>query len=259
MLDAALHKAHGYAPEFGGGLSNHAPMVMEVMEALGQKARIPDWLEHYKSQLEPFPSTDSQSGSPTLGNPSHVPSWLAHWREEIQQSGYENTLRDALPRLLPGISASAGHGLLRVAHATRSLERHQTPERLEELAHGLTYWSTTFARLPGVAGSKGNQNPLSALKTLKLVPPESRSKEGLIQPRLQVLERTPDFKHLVNQVQAEDPEFLDQLTELFARIFLNHHGSHGVVFLHAFTGPSALRLLESYLSREDTVRALKYA
>ncbi|NNF05582.1 MAG: hypothetical protein HKN21_02365, partial [Candidatus Eisenbacteria bacterium] len=84
-------------------------------------------------------------------------------------------------------------------------------------------------------------------------------KEGLIQPRHQVLERTPDFKHLVNQVQAEDPEFLAQLTELFARIFLNHHGSHGVVFLHAFTGPSALRLLEFYLSREDSVRALKYA
>lgn len=259
MLDAALHKAHGYAPEFGGGLSNHAPMVMEVMEALGQKARIPDWLEHYKDQLEPLPSPHTPSGKPKLGDPSQTQPWLDHWRAELGRSEWKETLRRALPTLLPGVSASAAHGVLRVAHATRSLERKESRERIEELAHGLAYWSSTFARLPGDPVGDGEKTPFEALQDLRQVPAEARSEEGLIQPRLQVLEHFPDFLSVINQVRSRDPLFLDQLTETFARIFLNHTGSHAIVFLHAFTGPSALRLLFSYLEHEDRIRALKFA
>lgn len=56
------------------------------------------------------------------------------------------------PRLLPGLAASATHGVIRTAHAVRSLrEAGAAPHPLlvDELAQGMAFWAARYQTLPG--------------------------------------------------------------------------------------------------------------
>ena len=56
-----------------------------------------------------------------LGDVRYVRDWTVLFEAELADHGWRATLVRWWPRLLPGLSASATHGVIRTAHAVRSL------------------------------------------------------------------------------------------------------------------------------------------
>src|SRR5678816_746740 len=54
-LDEALHRIHRREPDSVNGLSTHAPMVVEVLDALGRADRIEAWLDGYRGTTRQLP------------------------------------------------------------------------------------------------------------------------------------------------------------------------------------------------------------
>ena len=54
-LDEALEIVHRTGPEFGAGLSNHAPMAAEALSVLGHGERAVGWVERYRGRLDDPP------------------------------------------------------------------------------------------------------------------------------------------------------------------------------------------------------------
>ena len=99
-----------------------------------------DWRERARARC-----TASPTGRPTWANSSPNEPWrdvLARW----------------WPRLLPGVAAAATHGIIRTAHAARSLaaaEDGASPgPRHDELARALGYWA---AQLRGAARQRATR------------------------------------------------------------------------------------------------------
>ena len=84
-------------------------------------------------------------------------------------------LNEWVIKLAPGLSAAAGHGLLRTAHITRRLAKKETPNRLNQLAEGLGYWAARYQILPSNETKVAKQLlPSQAINQLKLLPTEQR-------------------------------------------------------------------------------------
>ena len=60
VLDEAYARWHRWGPEFGAenGLSNHAPMAVEVLSRRGYDDQVDSWLDRYVARLETMPAED---------------------------------------------------------------------------------------------------------------------------------------------------------------------------------------------------------
>jgi hypothetical protein len=269
-IDEALELLAGSGPEFAFGqlrLSNHGPMAAEALIALGRDEAVIPWVERYKQRLEGRPdarkSIDPQEWREALGDISRVGDWSAFFDRELAASPWRDVLDAWTRRLAPGLVASATHGVIRTAHAARSLSAEETPLRLHELAEGLAYWAATYMLLPGApsASSRGLL-PSQALRIIEPLPPEQQHPAGLISDSLRKLAGLPSFAAAVDLVDVggEPSRFLSDLTEAFAGVYLANADNGQVIgLIHAVTGPSAVRLLAPHLSTEATALALRYA
>lgn len=118
IYERALDVLHTTSTEYSSRFSNHGPMVVEALEALGHPERIPAYVDRSLGHLEPL------EGPP-------LPPISGDWRA---------ALREALPPLLEGLSGHLFHPLIRTGHAVRALERADTPARRRELSVALDYW-----------------------------------------------------------------------------------------------------------------------
>ncbi len=261
--DEALEQFHRNAPEWDGGFVNHGPMAAEALETLGHPVLIPDFVWRYGPRLpllEAGRVLDASERAAALGRIECVQDWIATFEAELAPGALEDrtaphvaehwptVLRSWLPRLMPGVFAGAFHGLLRVAHAVRALERETNPGRVRELAHGLGYWAARFVTLPGVVGlhAKRGEGAASSLRNVPTVDPHARRAGFLFE---QVAALGPAFAHSVERADVDAmafDAFLSELTREGARLYLENLESR-IVFLHLVTGPSALRLLAKYL------------
>lgn len=263
-LDRALTELHRTDPEFSGGLSNHAPMACEALEALGAPQRIEPFFARYRSRLEPMPpASEREDWRTAVGRPEARAPLIASMEAELRRSGPDSLLEATLPQLLPGLIGGAFHGLLRTAHAYRSWTRRASDPRARELAHGLGYWAARYQPLPGTPGARMTPGR-DAVATLKRAPivPDARRNGGLIFERFAVLEEEPSFADAVEQFDptAQSPdEALDALVSTAARLFVSaKKPGAGFVYLHGVTGSAALRLLLPALSEENQRVAVGY-
>ena len=102
------------------------------------------------------------------------------------------------------------------------------------------------------------------LRASRFIPPETRRGNfGSFTDALAQLDSFPPFKAILDAVDpAGDPSaFLSDLTATFARVFLaNAHDTYTTIaFVHAVTGPSALRPILPYLRDTTAHAALAYA
>jgi hypothetical protein len=65
--------------------------------------------------------------------------WIAFFERRLGGQPWPGVVVEWVPLLSPGIIAAAFHGVIRTAHAVRSLETVETPARRRELAEGLGY------------------------------------------------------------------------------------------------------------------------
>lgn len=246
--DDVLDDLHATAPEFGGGLSNHGPMAMDALVALGREDRVASWTRHYAHVLELLPSGPQADA-------------IASYEADLEQLSPGEILARDWSSLAVGWAAS--HGILRTAHAMRALEQSDTPSRRRELAHGLGYWAARNHRVPGVPGARAEDglDVIRALDQVPLVPASKRKDGGLIIERLAVLENDAGF---VDAVEAVDlgalpvEQAVHDLVAAAARIYVAQ-GANDITLLHGVTGTAALSLVLPYLDADAQRLGLGFA
>jgi hypothetical protein len=264
-FEQALELLARTGPEYNGGLSNHGPMAAEALHALGRDDAVVGWAERYRRRLQDYPDAAKPIAESdwreALGDFSRVSDWAAFFNRELKESPWNSVLEKWVSRLAPGLVGAATHGLIRTGHAVRSLTVQETEMRKRELAEGLGYWAARYLQLPRSQVSvKGGLKPSQAIKNVEFLPDEKRVR-GLITQSLRNLDSFSPFKGITDLVDSsgDASKFLSDLTETFAVVFLTNAQQRGLIsFIHAVTGPSAIRLLLPHLSVETKRSVLLY-
>ncbi len=264
-MEQALEMLAPTGPEFGGGLANHGPMAAEALVAMNRGDAVVGWVEKYKRRLQAHPGQGRpvarDAWQTALGDFNRIADWIALFNREIAESSWRAALKDWAPRLSPGLSAAAMHGLLRTAHAARSLAQKETEARRRELAEGLAYWAARYQPLSvAPAARAGNLKPSEAIRNIQFLPAERRSR-GSIDAGLKALNSFEPFAGVADLIdpKADATRFLSELTETFAQSFVaNARYGNVIAHVHAVTGASAIRLILPFVTEETQRGLLRY-
>lgn len=254
ILDEALARLARTGPEWGGGLSNHGPMAAEALVALGRSEEVEPWLDGYLRRLDDRPGAgtpvDDATWREALGVWGRVSDWEEYLHRQFAEAPWREVLNRWWPRLLPGIAAGATHGVIRTAHAARSLAAAEAAgpaagggtvpaTRTDELARGLAYWAARYFEVPSVhpAGTLPPDRALAGVPTLHTPIP------SLISDRVQEVAAAPGFVPAVAALRppGDIDTALAGLTGTSARILLDHGRARHIAFIHAVTAPTAVR------------------
>lgn len=264
-LDEALEIVHRTGPEFGPGLSNHAPMAAEALGVLGRGERAVGWVERYSERLDDPPRglapISGKDWREALGEISRAADWVSFFERELRETPWQSVIGEWAPRLAAGLMAAATHGPIRTAHAVRSLAEAETQPRLRELAHGLGYWAARYQRLPGAPAMDDSVlAPADALPRVPRLHETGFQFEGLIFQSVANLDDEPSFEPVIglSGPSGDVSAYLSQLTEICAGWYLADRTAP-IAFIHTVTAPSALRHLAPYLSDADARLAARYA
>ena len=122
-----------FAPEYGAGLTNHLPMCLVALRALGASdARLREFFEVYARRLEPAQDRGAERAL----------------SQEIESRGARAVVADALDELAERAAASAVHGPIRLAYALLA-------DDPGEVAQSIAYWRASecpYDALPAAAG-----------------------------------------------------------------------------------------------------------
>ncbi len=253
-FDEALERFQLGDLEYSGGLANHGPMAAEALGQLGHPALIPAFLGVYAPRV-PAASpgvvlADDQTRG-ALGEIGRGSDWVATFEARLADGDWRNVVAASVPDLIPGLFAGAGHGLLRAAHALRSLEDEDSPLRRRELARGLAYWSARYQRLPGRPGSRiGRADQVAATAAAWPLVCEPESRAGFFFDIVCRLDRFPAFAEACEGITRPDTsefnEYLSALCRFAASAYLSHP-ERRVAYVHALTIPSAMRLVAPHV------------
>jgi len=266
-IEAALERLAKTGPEYHGRLANHGPMAAEALVVLDRPDAVVPWVDYYRTRLVEHPGgsrpIDPKEWREALGEGGRVGDWIVFFDRALEERPWKQVLADWVPRLSPGIIAAAFHGVIRTAHATRSLDARETPARRRELAEGLAYWAATYNVLPeSKPRAPGRRKPSEALAEVQAVPPEKRQSYGNIVDRLTPLDTFPPFAGVADLVDAtgDSSQFISNLTQTFAAAYLVNvpRGGSVITYLHGVTGPSAMRLLLPHLDASARSEMLRY-
>ncbi|KKD01722.1 questin oxidase family protein [Photobacterium halotolerans] len=139
---ALIEKGLQFDPIYGPELSNHLPMALVALTRCGAS---PHQLEHfyqrYTPQLQPIRrGSPTQETAPELGVRDSFADFYPQFRQKIATQGVASVLQQWLPVLLPGLSCSAFHGLIRLSYAVET-------GNANEIAVSLAYWASEYKAL----------------------------------------------------------------------------------------------------------------
>lgn len=259
LLDA-LERLRGTGAEFGGFLANHGPMGAEALVAVGAGDQAPQWATRYRTrrdlQSAPQRATAFPEGEWRLatGDVRRLAEWTATLRRDLTEAPWRTVLVTWWPRLLPGLAASATHGVIRTAHAVRALAAagpEPDPLLVDELAQGLALWGARYLPLPGQPGLAGHLSAREALARLPRSRPEEPVAGAGISGVLGRLTRVDGFARGLEGYRppADAGAALDELITA-AALVLWTHPDQPINFCHAVTGPAAVRVILPHLPTE---------
>ncbi len=252
MLHTLLDASHGLPPEYRHGLSNHLPMALHALQAMGASPqRMLDFYAGYASRFEA--GSESQRTAPvpdwlTLRgagdrNPEAYPALVASFGQMLARDGELAVLRRVLPELLHGIAAAAFHGVIRTAHAVKA-------GHSGELAHALAYWAWRWQGLPAVPPMPTSLSFEIWKHRLAEASASERLAAPLISLRMDMAVQTANYRSFGNALGPE-PELLKRLTGLALERYL---ASRNFTVLHMITGLRALRVMLPWI---DDVQAFQ--
>ena len=265
IMDEILELLAHTGPEYTGGMTNHGPMAAEALCFLGREDAAIEWVKHYKKRLvehhvsaQKIPLADWQE---YLGKRNYFDGWKNLFDHETKSLSWESALKKWLPKLMPGIVSAAAHGVLRTAHAVRSLEAQSTPRRINELCSGLAYWASTYQTLPQKAYNGPKLKASAAIKIVKLIPLNQREYHDQISDGLTLLNSWTAFPPVIEMLDTSETysECLDDILETFVRSYISNADTALFSALHAVTGPATLQILAGHLEEKDKIASLKYA
>lgn len=261
ILDEAYQRLHKTGPEFQGWLSNHGPMAAEAMARHGHADDVSGWLDGYVRRLEDFPRGAGAIGpdwQEALGDPRRIADWTNFFRGEAAAQPWQRVLDTWWPRLLPGLAASATHGIIRVGHAVRALMTDgDRPDHVTELAHGLAYWAARWQPVPGAQAHRplapaetGPRSPgtgapgLTAAAALAAVP-RIADQSGGFRQRIPRLAGLAGWSAVLGAPLARwSPEqarsWLAGLADAATVRYLRYGHGDAVMLVHSATAPTAI-------------------
>ncbi|WP_310383733.1 questin oxidase family protein [Roseateles sp.] len=234
--------------EYGDQLSSHLPMAMHALHSLGaDETRMAAFFNSYSRRFEgmaaPPPAAPPQDWLSLRGDWSAFGALRSYFELALAAEGRDALLRRVLPDLLPGISAVAFHGAIRLAHALQG-------GHAGELAAALAYWASRWQQLPVPALSPSGVEPLTlAAWSERLVASAStwRSQAALIFLRMLEASARPVYAELVWAAPAPAPTLLARVAEL-AKLALDYYlHSANFTVLHMITGLRAVRVLAPWV------------
>ncbi len=248
--DGAQHDA-----EYRGSMSNHLPMTLVALYALGaDDTRLQAHAAFYARRLLPAPAPQTwPRGEPwpaRLGQRAAWPAYRHLFAEWLERETGTAVLRQVLPLLLPGVAGAAFHGLIRVAYAT-------SVGHAGELADALAYWACCHQRLPQPAPGDDthpaadlHSDPGRVLAQLLHDARNFRSSAGLIAERTLAAAAAPAFARQVRRLQLGDDaqEMLGRLARLAAEGYVQ---SHDFTVLHLATSAHAMQVLWPLLDEPE--------
>jgi len=239
-------------------------MVAEAIHALGHDALIAAWTDVYLPRLEdwelaaPIPAGEEERA---LGN-DDFDGWMATFLPRLEEGDWQECAREWLPRLLPGFFAAASHGPIRAAHALRALSDCDNLARRRELAAGLACWASEFRTLPGEPGSAPVAGKsLAALLTAAPLVPLPRRRSGFLVDAVAALDAEPEFARCMGEVHcagSEPGELIGEICSVVAGLYLSHPEAR-IAYIHALTGPVALRRMAGSLDADSFQQGVGYA
>lgn len=249
--DDALERFHRTGPEFDGYLSNHGPMVVEVLARRHQDPLIDRWTDRYLRRLDELPRSgwpiDPVHWQDTLGDVTRTADWIELLQREVDQNSWRDVLIRWWPRLLPGIAAGATHGVIRVGHAVRALVEVESAPRIAELAQALGYWAARWQPTPSIrpVGTR------SATDLVDAMPRVARQELG-IRDRLAQLEHTPGWAEQVAALAspATDesiPAAVESIVDAMVAMYPQYARGNPTMLVHAATAPNAVAMTLSAL------------
>ena len=266
--DDALRILTGTNSEYGGRTNHGSTVAMALIEMDRPDAVLP-WVQRYRHRLEGRQPTKKvltrHNYSTALGVMGRASDWVAFFQRELVERDWKVVLNNWMPRLAPGLAGAAGNGLLRVAHAVRSLEEGAGNLRKAELAEGLAYWAARYLNLPGIpAGAgAGRLTPVEALAVIKWQNQDMQPEFGQISEGLRGLRGFTPFPGVINLVElpADPSELISQITAIFVRLLPAHREFPDlqIPFIKSVVVPSALRSLLPYLEPDTNTLLLRYA
>ena len=164
VLDEAFERmAASSAFDLPNGFVNHGPMGCEALEALGLDDQIDAWARRFARvpgpAVEPI-ATATFDWQEALGNDARLPEWIGHIRGAIEGEGWPRVVEVWVPRLMPALSVRLFHGAIHVAHAVRALTVADTAPRRAELARAIGYWGARFYTGPRATEPEGPRGEL---------------------------------------------------------------------------------------------------
>jgi hypothetical protein len=266
-LLGALERLRDTGPEFQGFLANHGPMAAEALTRLGAAGRVDGWVEDYLPRLSPAPEVVRGIGDDDwpghLGEERLFGDWTAYLRRQAAGTPWRELLLRWWPRLLPGLAASATHGVIRTAHAVRSLrDAGDDPDPLlvDELAQGLAFWAARYQALPGDPGLAGDLAAVPAVAALPRLDADLPERGPGITGRLGQLDALAGFPAGLDAWGPPDDAdaALDDLIGAAARV-LAARADAPIAFCHAVTSPAAVRMVLPELPPELRQRSVANA
>jgi hypothetical protein len=267
-LDETLEIMAPMGPELTNGFSNHAPMAIEAMCAMGRGDAVMPWFERYRHGFTPRVARVARlthdNWREALGDVRRAQDWFEFFRIELEDHPWREVLDQWAARLAPGMMSAATHGVIRTGHATRAIALEDTPGRRRELADGLAYWAADYLPLPAERHQAPRAVPSEAIARVPMIPREiRRGNFGSFTDCLAQLDSFEPFKQTLDAVDTSgDPSaFVSDLTATFARVCLANARDiyTTIAFVHAVTGPSSLRPMLPYLGEATAHTALAYA
>jgi questin oxidase-like protein len=266
-LDEALESISSAAPELANGFTNHAPMVIEALCAMGRGDAVVNWLAGYRPQLVSPPGArqriNDRNWRSAIGRLDCFADWQAFFDNQLRAASFAEVLDQWTMRLARGFSAAATHGPIRVGHAVRALTVAETPIRLHELASALSYWAATYQTLPSdISVGRVPETPLEAIRSVPILPQHKRRFAGSITSSLESLDEFPPFAPVIGfaDLSGEPAAVLSELAETFARVYVaNAHDTLStIVFIHGVTSIAAARTITLHVGSEARRELLRY-
>ncbi len=253
-LDDAYERLKNTGPEFEGWLSNHGPMAADALIRIGHEENLSAWVESYKLRLNERPREqwrfEERDWQEYLGDPSRLGDWLALFERQVHAEPWKQVLARWWPRLIPGASAVATHGLIRTGHAVRALRESESQPRLDEFGQAMGYWAARWLPVPGHPHLLGPRDYGPAMDRLP-----SLGVDGGDRTRLLHLRDDPDWLETVASARepvdsASVPDALTRITDEAVRRYLRWGHGNAVMLVHCATAPRAAALILPALPTE---------
>ena len=229
------------------GFSNHAPMVVEALFNLGAREEIAGWMARTAStRRRREPDTGEAVAAPQIGEWAHYDAFRRQAVAELSRQPWRSVLRAWSARLAPGYAGAALHGVIRVGHAARGLQRLDHPHTRAELASALAYWAVAYGELPlqpAAPDTTPTRSVHDAWKALKPVPEDKRRNDGSIVTAVQQVRYAEGLSDILSQIAWPDDPV--ESTRVVARVFLDmflvsaRTRLTALVLTHALTGLAA--------------------